>query len=215
MFSLYFLKSLILSIPGILLGITVHEFFHGYTAYKLGDPTPKIAGRLTLNPFKHLDIIGTIMLLFFRFGWAKPVPVNPYNFKNPKTGIIYVSLAGPLSNIATAALFGVITRITMAFLYTEWIKPLVMIFILVVLYNIILGLFNLLPFPPLDGSKILFSIVGENEFTLFLQRYGFFILIGLILLGGFTGINLLWWIIGPFFKVLSMLFLGYDISNFF
>jgi len=214
MLSPNFLKYIILSVPGILLGITVHEFSHGYVAYKLGDSTPLLAGRLSLNPFKHLDLLGTLMLFIFRFGWAKPVPINPYNFKNPRQGVIYVSLAGPLSNIAVAGIFGIFTRLLTIFLKESWATPLIVIFIFVVMYNILLGLFNLIPIPPLDGSKILFAFTGESRVTHFLHRYGFLILIILLVSGSFTGINLIWILIGPFFKLFSILFLGYDISSF-
>lgn len=208
------LENILLSVPGILLGITVHEFAHGWVADRFGDPTPALAGRLTLNPLKHLDPIGALMLFIFRFGWAKPVPINPYNFREPKKAMIWVSLAGSLSNFVTAAFFGLVVR--MLFLFpSAYTRPLFLMLIFVVLYNIILGIFNLIPIPPLDGSKILFTLAGEeSEWAYFLQRYGMMILIGVIALGGVTGINLIWIIIGPLFRLLSIIFLGYDISPF-
>ena len=102
---------LVLSLPPILLALTVHEYFHGYVAYRMGDPTAKYAGRLTFNPIKHIDIFGLFAFIIFRFGWAKPVPINPYNFRNVNRGILYTSIAGPLSNFVLAFIFGLFLRV--------------------------------------------------------------------------------------------------------
>jgi len=170
--------DLILRLPGLLLAIVVHEFSHGYMAYMLGDNTAKEAGRLSLNPLKHLDLAGFIFLLLFRFGWAKPVPINSINFKNRKRGTILVSLAGPLSNFFLAIVIGYI-------LSEDIVSNYILLNILIVAlwYNIMLGVFNLLPFPPLDGSKILASLLPTKFEYLFYkyERYLYIILIVLII----------------------------------
>ena len=158
----------IYSLPGLFVAIIFHELAHGYTAYLLGDNTAKNAGRLSLNPIKHIDPIGFISMLVFKFGWAKPVPINPINFKKRKRDTILVSLAGPVSNFIIALIVGFIlsssiVRSEIAFqllLITLW-------------YNIMLGVFNLLPFPPLDGSKIIASLLPRKlEFYFYkYERY--------------------------------------------
>lgn len=168
----------ILRLPGLLLAIVIHEFSHGYMAYMLGDNTAKEAGRLSLNPLKHLDLAGFIFLLLFRFGWAKPVPINSINFKNRKRGTILVSLAGPLSNFFLAIVIGYILSEDIVGNYI-----LLNILIVALWYNIMLGVFNLLPFPPLDGSKILASLLPTKFEYLFYkyERYLYIILIVLII----------------------------------
>lgn len=201
------LAGLILSLPAILFALTIHEYSHGYVAYRMGDPTAKFAGRLTFNPIKHIDIFGFLAFLLFRFGWAKPVPINPYNFRDVKKGILYTSIAGPLSNFLLALLCGLILRI----LPTNFklLLPLVIMFQLGVIYNLIFCAFNLIPIPPLDGSKVLFSLLPTKyahiEYTL--ERYGFFILIGLIFIN-MAGIPILWGWIGPFVNLFGQLFSG-------
>jgi len=172
--------DILISLPALLICITVHEFAHAYVAVKMGDPTPEEHGRLTLNPLAHLDPIGTLMLIIVHFGWAKPVPINPYNFRNRKQGIILTSIAGPISNFLMAFLG--------AFLY-RFISPtqnpgLILFIETFVQINIVLGLFNLLPFPPLDGSRLITVFIPPkyNHIANFLERYGFFFLIGILLL---------------------------------
>ena len=143
--------ALFFRVPAILLAITVHELAHGWTARKLGDTTAERMGRLTLNPLAHLDFFGTLMLLFGPFGWAKPVPVNPANLQNPKRDMIWVSVAGPLSNI----LLGYITAMVYRFVFHGQVHGFSKIFfIYFIIINIGLSFFNLLPIPPLDGSNI-------------------------------------------------------------
>lgn len=166
-----------ISLPGLLLAIVIHEFSHGYAAYLLGDNTAKESGRLTLNPIKHIDIIGFIFLLIFKFGWAKPIPINPINFKNRKRDTIIVSLAGPFSNFIIALALSL-------FLSTGSIKSnlIIQIMIIALWYNLMLGIFNLLPFPPLDGSKILASLLPIKYEYMFYkyERYLYIILIILV-----------------------------------
>lgn len=166
--------STLIFIAIILVAITVHEFAHAWTADVMGDPTPRFAGRLTLNPIKHIDPIGFIMLLLVRFGWAKPVPINPYNFKNPARGEMIVSLAGPLSNFLLAFLAARLLRflpyqISMNAVFQSIATDFILI-------NIGLAVFNLLPIPPLDGSHILDKFLPEDIKQMF-EQYGFLILL--------------------------------------
>ncbi len=189
----------ILSLIVLLFSVIIHELAHGYVAYSLGDSTAKYEGRLTLNPLKHLDPFGSIilpLLLFivgspFLFGWARPVPVNPYNFKDQKYGEIKVSIAGPLSNLALAVIFGLIIRfIGGTILFGN--VGLMMALNYIVAINIWLALFNLIPVPPLDGSWILFSFLPPklDYIRNFLRQYGIAILLLLILFGGTFWVNL-------------------------
>lgn len=172
----------IFSLIILLFSIIIHEIAHGTAAYYLGDPTAKYAGRLTLNPFKHLDFFGSILLPFFLFiinspvlfGWAKPVPINPYNLKDQKWGQLKVAIAGPLANFAIAIIFGLVIRM-MPFLPEGFM----VIFTLITIYNLAWGIFNLVPIPPLDGSHILFSFIPDkyNGFKSMYTQLGFFILI--------------------------------------
>ena len=171
------MMDIIYNLPGLFTAIIFHELAHGFVAYKLGDSTAKDAGRLTLNPFKHLDLTGFVFLLLFRFGWAKPVPINSFNFKNRKLGTIMVSLAGPVSNFIIAIIVGFILSldlITNAIVFK--------ILFITLWYNIMLGVFNLLPFPPLDGSKIVASLLPKKlEYYFYkYERYFYLILIILI-----------------------------------
>ncbi len=146
------------------MSVVIHEVSHGYMAYYFGDVTAKMAGRLTLNPFKHLDMMGSVivptityMTTGFIFGWAKPVPYNPYNLRNAKVAEPMVALAGPLSNFFVALVFGTLLRFSgnLPFMTSTFIQAVS----LVVLINIVLAVFNLVPIPPLDGSKVLFGIL--------------------------------------------------------
>lgn len=171
--------SLLLSLPGLLLALSLHEFAHGFAAYKMGDNTAKYQGRLSLNPLDHLDPIGTFCLLFFRFGWAKPVPINPYNFRNRRLGIIVVSLAGPFMNFLVALLCSFIQVIMYKYApandVTQFFYTIVA---LAIQLNIGLMCFNLIPIPPLDGSKVLLELLPYNFRELFynIERYSSIIL---------------------------------------
>jgi len=171
--------SFILVLPGILLALTIHEFFHGYTAYRLGDPTPKWMGRLTLNPISHIDPVGFVSLLFLHFGWAKPVPVNPYNLRNPVRDIVFVSLAGPISNLLSGALVGIAMRFFAphSFFYSV-IGAMLVNFVII---SGALAFFNLIPLPPLDGWHVLEYFLPAGGLKSFLRRYGYFVLLFLIL----------------------------------
>ncbi|MFA5432515.1 MAG: site-2 protease family protein [Candidatus Paceibacterota bacterium] len=192
----------------LLFSIIIHEIAHGSVAYALGDPTAEEAGRLDLNPLKHLDPIGSILLPLFMFisfpggpiiGWAKPVPINPMYFTDKRWGELKVALAGPFANFTVALIFGLIIK----FVYLP--ESFLMIAGTVVLYNIALGIFNLIPIFPLDGSHVLFALLPEkfNEFKMFLTQYGFILLLFLIFIIP-QGLD---WIFAIASKVLS-LFLG-------
>lgn len=166
----------LISLPGLLVAIIFHELAHGYTSYKLGDPTPKKNGRLTLNPISHIDPIGFLCLIIFKFGWAKPVPINPSYYKHRKKDTVLVSIAGPITNLLIALLVSFI--ISRGFIKNETILN---IFVIMVWYNIMLGIFNLIPLPPLDGSKILASLLPLKYETLF-YKYEKYLNIILVLL---------------------------------
>ncbi|OQX87051.1 hypothetical protein B6D60_04840 [candidate division KSB1 bacterium 4484_87] len=204
--------------PPILLALTVHEFSHGYVAYRLGDPTAKLAGRLTLNPLVHLDLLGTAMLFIVHIGWAKPVPVNPMMLRNPKRDLLWVSLAGPASNLALALVFGIGCRIlgvtSLRALQPGILGLVQFMFAFGMMINIVLAFFNLLPIPPLDGSKILLGLTParyEHAMQPYLQ-FGPVILIALIAFGYVSHVSILWTILNPFVKLFSYLFAGADLG---
>jgi Zn-dependent protease len=198
--------------PGFIAGLTLHEFSHALAASRLGDSTAQSAGRLTLNPLAHLDLFGTLALVFAGFGWAKPVPVNPHNMRHPRRDMAIVALAGPVSNLILAMGLSILLR----FLIFPWLPPqlgaslLPMILIQAVWINIILAVFNMIPLPPLDGSRILAGIVPEswNYGYEHVERFGPMILLGLILLASATGYSVLGRIISPVAGPLLHLFLG-------
>lgn len=194
----YFLSRL-LFLPGILLGISIHEFSHGYAAYKMGDDTPLLQGRLTLNPIKHLDPMGFICLLLFGFGWAKPVMINSRNFKNPRRDDAIVSLAGPLSNFLMAFLFTALMKVADMYLpYTLTNQIIFEVLRSTVHINLVLMIFNLLPIPPLDGHHILGAIGGAKVWNFYYKYYEQLRFVMLLLIV-FRGIGR---IIGPIISVL-------------
>ena len=172
-------------IPAALIAIVFHELTHGLFSYFLGDPTPKEQGRLTLNPTKHLDLFGTLCLIIFGFGWAKPVRVDPRYYKNPKWGMALVALGGPLANFIIAFISGLIISLINYYApYTKVFEILYYFFLYLMIINIGLGVFNLIPIPPLDGSKIIGAILPDNAYNQYMkyQRYGMFFIIGLLIL---------------------------------
>ncbi len=173
----------------LVIAITIHEFAHAYAADRLGDPTPQLQGRLSLNPLKHLDPIGTLMLLFFRFGWGKPVEFDSYNLRHPRRDAAVISLAGPAVNLVLATILSLVLKFSPSSLFSIFLYP-------VILININLAIFNLLPVPPLDGAKILYGILPRawaDEYNDFMGRYGTILLILLIIpIGGSSlAINLI------------------------
>ncbi len=195
----------IVRLPVLLFCITIHEYAHGRVAYALGDPTAKMAGRLTLNPFYHLDPIGAIVLFLFNFGWAKPVPVDPRYFKNIKRDTMLMAMAGPGANIAMAIVAGLLIR----HLFLPW-KLYQLLLLYMLFMNIGLGLFNLIPIPPLDGSHILENLLPLKASIRYQQmgRYGLIILFSIVLLDSFAHTGILTAIlIYPMF-LLAHLFAG-------
>ncbi|AGL01966.1 site-2 protease family protein [Desulfoscipio gibsoniae] len=191
MLDLPSLSELVLLLPAILIGLTFHEYAHGWMAHRLGDDTARNQGRLTLNPLAHIDPVGFLMLILFKFGWAKPVPVNPYNLRtDPARGMLLVSLAGPVANLLVALVASILLGIGLLQLvpYAEYFYY---VLYLTLQINVILAFFNLIPVPPLDGSKILAGLFPrQSQFIYGMETYGTIIL--LILL--FTGVlgKVLW-----------------------
>lgn len=205
------METVIFGIIILLISIVLHEVAHGYAADHLGDPTPRLAGRLTLNPLAHLDLVGSlivpIMTVFlghhalggaFIFGWAKPVPFNPYNLSNKRWGEALVAAAGPAVNIALAVIASLVIR----FGASPAIEPFL---VYIVLVNIVLALFNLMPIPPLDGSKILFSILPYHatRIRLMLEQYGLVLVLLFVMF--------LWRLLFPIVEILFSLLTGLTI----
>ena len=187
------LTNLLLSVVPALICITLHELAHGYVAYRLGDDTAKRAGRLTLNPLRHIDIMGLLMMIVFKFGWAKPVPVNMWKFKNPKKGMAITAAAGPIANLLIALVFLFLYGFLFALLHRpgrslNWLLE--MLYITAYL-SVALAIFNIIPIPPLDGSKVLFSCISDRSYTklMYYERYGMIILLVLVLLLSRTSLD--------------------------
>jgi len=195
----------IISLFVVLFAITVHEASHGWAALKMGDPTAYQLGRITLNPIRHIDPIGTILLPLMLivmgappFGWAKPVPVNPLNLKNPRKDNLIISIAGPVSNISVAVIAFIILKILMnldpSLFYagggkaSSLLSPLITLVYYTIVINVILAFFNLIPIPPLDGSGVVMGLISEEAAQKYelIRPYGFFILI-LLIMTGFIG----------------------------
>ena len=200
---------LIMLIPTLIFSLCFHEFSHGYVAYKLGDNTALNNGRLTLNPLSHLDPMGSLMILFVGFGWAKPVPVNPVNFSNPRIDMIKVAFAGPASNIILALLGGIMIRSLNYINFFNSYNLLQALYFFITI-NIALAVFNMIPISPLDGSQIFGNIISKNhpELAWKLQMYGPKILLGLILFGIITKFSILGFIMNPFIQLFMYLFAG-------
>jgi Zn-dependent protease len=182
----------------LLVAVTIHEFSHAYIADKLGDPTPRAHGRVSLNPISHLDPIGTFMILVAHIGWGKPVPVDSYNFQNPKRDIMLVSLAGPASNLILASLLAILMK---------FVPIIAILAVPMIILNVGLAVFNLMPIPPLDGSKILTGLLPGRkayEWESFTSRYGWYLL--LIFIIPFGGRSLASTIISPIINSLLKLF---------
>ena len=195
----------IISLFVVLFAISVHEASHGWAAFKMGDPTAHQLGRITLNPIRHIDPIGTILLPLMLiimgappFGWAKPVPVNPLNLKDPRRDNLIISIAGPASNISVALIAFIVLKILMnlnpSLIYSNGggfanlLSPIITIVYYTIVINVILAFFNLIPIPPLDGSGVVMGLISEQAAEKYeqIRPYGFFILI-LLIMTGFVG----------------------------
>lgn len=197
-------EVLVLLIPVLLFSLVFHEFSHAWMAFRLGDPTAKNQGRLTLNPAAHLDLFGTMMILFVGFGWAKPVPVDSRHLVNPRVDMMKIAFAGPASNLILALIGGTLLRM---FGYSG---DLIKVLFMFTQINIMLAVFNMIPIPPLDGSQIFSGLMMRRNPSLVmkLQIYGPRILMGLMLVGYVTNISPLWWIMSPFINLFMFLFAG-------
>ncbi len=203
-------QQVVLMIPPVLLAVTFHEFSHGWVADKFGDPTARLMGRLTLNPLKHLDVMGTLVFVITRMiGWAKPVPVNNRNFRRPRQDMMWVALAGPMSNLLLAIVSTLAFHLLRSFFVAnefgvKVIFPLVLMAQISVQINIALAIFNLIPIPPLDGGRIVSGLLSHEKAAVFdrIEPYGFIILILLI----FS--NVLEIVLFPVMRVVINLFLG-------
>lgn len=187
-----FILRLIFLVPAALISLTVHEFAHAFVSYKLGDPTAKQMGRYTLNPFSHIDLLGFLSLILFRFGWAKPVPINPMYYKNRKLGVISVSIAGPFSNFLLAFLVSILIKylkVNNIIIFNMPNELFVMFLNYLVMLNLVLAVFNLIPIPPLDGSKILMSVLPPKQayFIGQLEQYSMLFIILLMFTGVLSG----------------------------
>ena len=203
-------QILVLLIPALVFSLCVHEFSHGVIAYYYGDDTAYRYGRLTLNPLKHLDPVGSLMLLFIGFGYAKPVPVNPLNLQNPRKDMIKVAAAGPISNLLLA--FFATFALYFIFYVNPYLltKTLNMFFSLFIQINIFLAIFNLLPIYPLDGGQIFGNMLSQNypEFNSYMQKYGPPILMTIIFIGLFTGFSLIGIVLFPLYEIVNSIFEG-------
>ena len=197
-------EVLILLIPVLVFALVFHEFSHAWVANQLGDPTAKYAGRLTLNPLAHLDIFGSLMILFVGFGWAKPVPVDSRYLGNPRIDMMKIAFAGPASNLLLALISGTIIRAT------GYMGAFTTMLVMFTQINIMLAVFNMIPISPLDGSQIFsgFMVRRNPDMVYKLQIYGPQILMGLILFGMFTRISPIWWVMRPFVDFFMFLFAG-------
>ncbi len=188
----YIIDKIIYSVPAILIALSLHEFAHGWASYMLGDPTPKAQGRLSINPFQHLDLVGTFLLFFAGFGWAKPVQVDSRYYENPKRDMVKVALAGPIMNFVVAffslLIIGFLEKANVPVDDVSVYVSTLLYYIAVI--SIGLGLFNLIPIPPLDGSKVLFAVLPPESYFSYMryEQFGMIFLILLVALGSFNGL---------------------------
>lgn len=199
-------------VAALLVAITIHEFSHALAADRLGDPTPRVQGRLTLNPLAHLDPLGTLMLLLVRFGWGKPVEFDPYNLKNPRRDAALISFAGPASNLILATALSVVLRLISANPVPTATLGLFPILLPFVYLNVVLAVFNLIPIHPLDGGKILIGLLPQDTsvaWDRFLRRYGIVILL-LLVFPLFGGVPLVAQFLGPTINLILSLLLPFQ-----
>lgn len=205
--------DILLSVLPALICITLHELSHGVVAYRLGDDTAKRAGRLTLNPIRHIDWWGLVMMVLFKFGWAKPVPVNMNRFKNPKKGMAITALAGPVANILIAIVFLALYGLCYRPLYLNGgvlARALLEMIVTTAYISISLAIFNLLPVSPLDGSKVLFALLSDRAYDKLMryERYGMILIMVLVVTGGLSGVlsTVTGWVFDKLFYIAEFAF---------
>ena len=211
------IEFMLIQAPVILFALTVHEFCHAWVANYLGDDTARKQGRLTLNPIAHLDVLGTILMFLVGFGWARPVPVNALNFKDPKKGMLLVASAGPLSNVLMAIIAGILLRLYLPNLLNEGHSvsglesTFLIVLILTLLYGVALAVFNMLPIPPLDGSRVLYGILPDRHAKTYirLEPYGMIVLFGLFIFGRQVLSYVLWLPV----SIISSIFSGFSYTQ--
>ncbi len=187
----FIIEKIIYVVPAVLIALSLHEFAHGWASYMLGDPTPKSQGRLSINPFQHLDLVGTLLLFFFGFGWAKPVMVDSRYYENPKSDMVKVALAGPVMNFVVAfiSLFiiGILEKVGVSI--NSLSIYVINLLNCIALIDIGLGVFNLIPVPPLDGSKVLLAILPAKSYFSYMryEQFGMIVLMLFVCLGAFDG----------------------------
>lgn len=194
------------AILGILLSISIHEFSHAYAAYLEGDLTAQQNGRLTFNPLAHIDFLGLALLVIAGFGWGKPVPVNPHNLKHKRWGSALVSIAGPLSNLLLIIISGIILRVLLTITSISPDNLLISFLIIMIQINLVLMVFNLIPIPPLDGSKIFYSFLSykRRNIAIFLETYSLWLLLGLIIFINLIVPNLFSYLANIVLKIILM-----------
>lgn len=198
---------MLIYLTALVMAVTIHEFAHAFTAEQLGDPTARLQGRLTLNPLAHLDPLGTLSLLLFRFGWGKPVPFDPFNLANPKRDSALISIAGPVSNLLLAIFLSLLIRFSLVLGPFSFLGAILVPFVEL---NIVLAIFNLIPIHPLDGGKILTALLPDDlagRWDAILNEYGLILLI--LLVFPFGGGSLVGYLISPIISlILSILLPG-------
>ncbi len=199
-------QQIVILAPPFLFALTFHELAHGYVAWRLGDPTAKNAGRLTMNPLKHIDPLGVVAFIIMKIGWAKPVPVNPSYFRDPQKGMLFVALAGPGANIVLAVVSAILVKALIKFpvLPMFVLQPVAEMLVASVWINVMLAVFNCLPIPPLDGSKVLMGVLPRDMARSYekLEPFGFVLLLILFYFGILSSV------IGPIIRSANNLLLG-------
>ena len=202
----HIIQQVIILAPPFLFALTFHELAHGYVAWRLGDPTAKNEGRLTMNPLKHIDPLGVVAFIIMKIGWAKPVPVNPSYFRDPQKGMLFVALAGPGANIVLAVVSAILVKALIKFpvLPMFVLQPVAEMLVASVWINVMLAVFNCLPIPPLDGSKVLMGVLPRDMARSYekLEPFGFVLLLILFYFGILSSI------IGPIIRSANNLLLG-------